>query len=318
MAQSLSVASVTVTTRAKINLTLDVLDRRVDGYHDILSVMQSLELGDQLLISDSGTATSQPDPASGLSVDLTVTGYRVPTGASNLAVRAAHLVLTACEVNRALTIRLHKRLPVAAGLAGGSSDAAGVIVGLNSLLHLGLSPGEMEALGSKLGADVPFCIRCGTAKAGGTGERLTQLPFLSDLWVVVLVPHIAVPTAEVYGLYDSRSASHISRPDIAAMERFINERDIAGVASALGNVFYPIVSSLHPIVEHMVRFLRREGAMGAMMSGSGPAVFGIASGEARAREICSRAQSVFGGCFAAFTRASEEILVERGEVYGRA
>lgn len=301
-----------VLTRAKINLTLDILGRRADGYHDVVSVMQSVELGDELLLRDCGTVTAGAGQLCRPSIDLTVTGHSVPTGESNLAVRAAQLVLRTCGIDRALEIRLHKILPVAAGLAGGSSDAAGVVAGLNTLFGLGLTEAEMEALGRRLGADVPFCIRCGTARAEGTGERLTQLPFLSDVWVVVLTPPVTVSTAEVYRVYDSRPASGIRRPDTGAMERYIRQGDIAGVASALGNVFYPIVSSLHPIVEEMVRFLLSEGTMGAMMSGSGPSVFGLVPDEDCARKICRKAVRTFEGCFAAFTGTADAMLVDRG------
>ena len=310
--QSAGAGCVRVSTRAKINLTLDILGRRPDGYHDIDSIMQSIELGDELLLHDRGAVTAAADESCRPSVDLTATGYSVPADDSNLAVRAAQLVLRASGLSRALEIRLHKRLPVAAGLAGGSSDAAGVVAGLNTLYDLGLTEAEMEALGYTLGSDVPFCIRCGTARARGTGERLTQLPFLSDVWVIVLTPPVMVSTAELYRTYDSWTASDIWRPDAGAMERYIRQGDIAGVASALGNVFYPIVSSLHPVVEEMVRFLLSEGAMGAMMSGSGPSVFGLVPDEGSANDICRKAVRTFEGCFVAVTRTADEMLVGVG------
>jgi len=301
---------VRVSTRAKINLTLDIIGRRADGYHDIDSIMQSIELGDELLLRDCGSMTGAADGSRRPSVELIATGYNVPADDANLAVRAAQLVLRTCGLDRALEIRLHKRLPVAAGLAGGSSDAAGVISGLNTLYSLGFTQADMEALGHTLGSDVPFCIRCGTARAEGAGERLTQLPFLSDVWVIVMTPPVMVSTAELYRTYDSWPASDIRRPDTGAMETYIRQGDIAGVASALGNVFYPIVSSLHPIVEEMVRFLLREGATGAMMSGSGPSVFGLVPNEGSVREICHRAMRTFDGCFVAVTRTADRMLVD--------
>jgi 4-diphosphocytidyl-2-C-methyl-D-erythritol kinase len=312
MLQSSGAGCVRVSTRAKINLTLDILGRRADGYHDIDSVMQSIELGDELLLYDCGAVSAAAGQSCRPSVDLVATGYSVPTDDSNLAVRAARVVLHTFGLNRALKIRLHKRLPVAAGLAGGSSDAAGVVVGLNALYSLGLAESEMEALGQRLGSDVPFCIRCGTARAGGTGERLTQLPFLSDVSVIVLAPSVKVSTAEVYRACDNWPVSGIRRPDTGAIVRCICQGDIAGVASALENVFYPIVSSLHPIVEKMVQFLLREGAMGAMMSGSGPSVFGLVPDEDCAREMCQKAVRIFDGCFVAVTRPADSILVDRG------
>lgn len=308
--------SVRVRTCSKINLSLDVMDRRSDGYHEILSVMQSLELGDDLLIYDRGKARSATtvsrDPVlTSPSVDLSVTGHSVPADRSNLAWRAADLVLRTYGIQRSLSIRLTKRIPVAAGLAGGSSDAAGVIVGLNTLLGLEMEQDEMEALGRQLGADVPFCIRCGTARAEGVGERLTQLPSPSNLIVVLIVPSVPVSTAEVYRLYDGWPASDLARPDIHALERAIRDDDVAGIGAALENVFYPIVSSLHPIVGEIVHFVRSEGALGAMMSGSGPSVFAIVESEPEARRICALAADAFKQSYVALTRASLGLLVER-------
>lgn len=298
--------TVRVRTRSKINLFLDVLDRRPDGYHEIRSVMQSLELGDDLIISClDGTGQSSS------SVDLAVTGYSAPTDRSNLVVRAAELVLQACGISVALRIHLHKRVPAASGLGGGSSDAAGTIVGLNALLDLGLSHQEMEELGSRLGADVPFCIRCGTARAEGIGERLTRLPAPSSLWAVLVIPHIQVSTAEVYSLFDARSARDVISSDIRAIERALGEDDLSSMAAAMDNALYPVVSVLHPVVEQVVGFLLSEGALGAMMSGSGPCVFGIVKSESEARCLAQSASSAFGECFVTYTRASSGMLLKR-------
>jgi len=306
MTRSSQNVRVRVKTCCKINLFLDVLGRRPDGYHDIRSVMQSLELGDDLVITSLDPASS-----TGRAVDLEVTGYSVPADRSNLAVRAAELVLQACGVKGALRMRLCKRIPVASGLAGGSSDAAGTIVGLNALFGLGLSQRDMEELGSRLGSDVPFCIRCGTAKVEGVGDRLTQLPSPSSLWVVLLVPQIAVPTAEVYRLFDSWNVPRCVGADIDDIEQAIKAGDIAGIAASVYNVFYPIVSSIHPVVSQAVDFLLRAGALGAMMSGSGPSVFGIVSGESEARRIAQSAAKAFGSCFVTYTKASSGMLLER-------
>jgi 4-diphosphocytidyl-2-C-methyl-D-erythritol kinase len=316
MAQPIPGSTVRVRTCSKINLSLDITGRRSDGYHEILSIMQSLELGDELLISDQGragsAATAPADPVLvSPGVDLSVTGYNAPADRSNLAWRAADLVLRTYAIERSVRIQLTKRIPVAAGLAGGSSDAAGVIVGLNTLLELGLEQDEMEALGSKLGADVPFCIRCGTARAEGIGERLTQLPSLSRLIIVLIVPNIAVSAAEMYRLYDSWPASDLVRPDTHALERAIRDDDVAGIGAALENVFYPIVSSLHPIVGEIVRFARSEGAVGAMMSGSGPSVFAVVTSETEAHRIASLAADTFRQSYVAITRASSGLVVER-------
>lgn len=297
---------VRVRTCSKINLFLDVLERRPDGYHEIRSVMQSLELGDDLVMSCLDITG-----AAGSSVTLTVTGHDAPTDRSNLAVRAAELVLQACGIRAAITIHLHKRVPAASGLGGGSSDAAGAIVGLNELLGLGLSRQEMEELGSRLGADVPFCIRCGTARADGIGDRLIQLPSPSNFWVVLVIPPIEVSTAEMYRLLDTWPGRGCTKSDISAIERAISKNDLPGIAAAMSNAFYPIAASLHPVVEQAAGFLLECGALGATMSGSGPSVFGIVSSELEAKSIAQEVSSVFDECTVTYTRASSGMLLKR-------
>lgn len=260
---------------AKINLTLDVTGRRPDGYHDVCMVMQSIGLHDTVTVS-TGT---------GAGIRLSVPGSDLPAGSDNLAYRAAECFLretgTACD---GISIVIEKRIPVAAGLAGGSTDAAAVLVLLDALYETGLGEQRLMEIGLKLGADVPFCIAGGTMLAEGIGERLTRLPDAPQTHVVLCKPPIAVSTPAVYRAIDA--AEIAVRPDTQAMCAALAAGDGARVAQLLCNVMQPVTAGMHPVVNDICGELRACGASGAIMSGSGPSNFGLFDRLADAQAAC--------------------------------
>ncbi len=284
-------AAVTVLAPAKINLTLEILGRRPDGYHDIASVMQALDLADELAIGIG--------PGSGISVQ--VVGAELPAGPTNLAYRAAASLLAALgaggrEVNAggdpegartgetprvAVSIRLHKRIPVAAGLGGGSADAAAVLLGLNHLFGRPLGAAALQRVAAALGSDVPFFLTGGTCLATGRGERLRRLPPLPDLQVVVVAPCIPVETQWAYA---ARSAGELtaSGGSSSMLESAIRERSISRIARALVNDLEEVVARRYGVVAGVLEELRRGEIVGARMSGSGSAAYALVAEEAEA------------------------------------
>ncbi len=258
---------------AKINLALDVLHKRSDGYHEIEMVMQTVDLWDRLYIELT---------SSGI-VELDCQHHQVPLGAENLAWQAAELMLRQSGCGSGVKISLNKRIPVAAGLAGGSANAAAVIRGLNQLLELGLSHDEMVELGLQLGADVPFCIKGGTALARGIGQVLQDLTPPPPLWVALLTPEFSVSTAEIYNSFCPDQVE--TRPDIpglvAALEKGETEKMVNSMANVLESVTFRKLPMLAAIKEKAVN----AGALTALMSGSGPTVFALAADYQRAVAI---------------------------------
>lgn len=254
--------------RAKVNLLLDVLFRREDGYHELSTVLQSVALSDTLEFR----------PARHLQV--TADHSALPAGAANLAGRAAAALAAACGRIGGADIRITKRIPVAAGLGGGSADAAAALVGLNMLWQLGLSADELRRVAATLGSDVPFCISGGTALAAGRGEILTPLGPLPDWWILLVKPPFAVSTAEVYRNF--RPAAVTVHPDIGRMVAAIRRRDRAGVAANMANVLETVTVSAHPVLGEIKRRLLRAGAEACLMSGSGPTVFALFADRAAA------------------------------------
>lgn len=264
-----------VKARAKINLSLDVLGKRGDGYHEILTVMQALELHDvlevELLPGEIRVESSDPE---------------VPPGPGNIVYRAAGLIRREYGCTRGARIYIHKNIPVAAGLAGGSTDAAAALRALNELWELNIGEGEIFRLGEMLGSDVPFCLLGKAALAGGRGEVLTPLPPFSGLGVVLVKPPFGVSTARIYGLYDTCPPG--PGPDTGALIGALKKRDVPAVAGLMGNVLERVTSSLHPEIMDIKNALLAAGAAGALMSGSGPAVFGLCAGPEEALAVASR------------------------------
>ncbi len=257
---------------AKVNLGLDVLRRREDGYHDLRMIMQTVYLYDQITLERSDSP--------GISVQTNLS--YLPVNEDNLVYRAAKLLMDEFSVNAGLKIGLNKHIPVAAGLAGGSSDAAAVLVGVNRMFELGLSQEELMARAVRIGADVPYCVLRGTALAEGIGELLTPLPDAPDLQVVLAKPAVHVSTGFVYG--NLKADALTVHPDIDAQVQAIRDGDAYRMAELMGNVLETVTIPACPVVAEIKVQMMHDGALNAMMSGSGPSVFGLFDSEAKARE----------------------------------
>lgn len=256
---------------AKINLGLDVLGKREDGYHEVRMVMQTIHLYDRVEIKK----TRSPH------IHVETNLYYLPVNEDNLVYRAAKLMKDEFQIKEGVRIVLQKFIPVAAGLAGGSSDAAAVLVGMNRIFNLGLKQNKLMELGLKIGADVPFCIMRGTALAEGIGEKLTALPPMPKCPVLIAKPAISVSTKAVYEglkLYDG-----MEHPDIDGVMEGIQQKDLKGVASHMGNILETVTIPMYPVIEDIKKLMLENGALNAMMSGSGPTVFGLFSNEKEIR-----------------------------------
>lgn len=255
---------------AKVNYRLDVLRRRPDNYHDLRMVMQRIALCDELEISLSKTP--------GIRVSCGKEG--VPDGPGNIAWKAAHAMLARAGVDIGVDISVEKHIPVAAGLGGGSSDAASVLMGLNGLLGLGLSDPDLMSMGVKLGADVPFFIFKKTAIAEGIGDLLTEVEGLPPVWMVLVNPNIHVSTAWVY-----QNLQLTNKRDADKLPKFCNRiEDICGL---LSNDLEPVTIGRFPVIGEIKQMLLSNGAQGVLMSGSGPTVFSVFETEQEARRCCS-------------------------------
>jgi len=260
----------------KINLGLDVLGRRENGYHDVRMVMQTLYLYDQI------TITKKETPGIELKTNL----FYLPVDENNLAYRAAKLLMDEFEVKEGVSIYLDKHIPVAAGMAGGSSNAAAVLFGINRMFDLGLSQQELMDRGVTLGADVPYCIMRGTVLAEGIGEILTPLPAFPKCYVLIAKPPISVSTKLVYEKLDSHEIE--DHPDIDGILEGLEAQDIKKIASCMGNVLEKVTVEEYPVIEDIKNVMKEEGALNAMMSGSGPTVFGIFDNKHLARKAADK------------------------------
>ncbi|NPV92643.1 MAG: 4-(cytidine 5'-diphospho)-2-C-methyl-D-erythritol kinase [Firmicutes bacterium] len=257
---------------AKINLTLKVLGKRADGYHELETVMQSVSLLDVLHISDTpGT------------LEVGCTHPLVPVGEENLVYKAAKMMRERYAPAAGASIQIEKNIPLAAGLAGGSSDAAGTIRGLNHLWGLNLTPQEMEETASLVGSDVTFCLRGGTALARGRGELISPLPRLTGLWLVLVKPPLEVSTGAVYQAY--RPGDSENRRDTRRMLEAVASNNLNMIAENLFNDLELVTRAWYPEIEAIKQELREYGARGVLMSGSGPTVFGVVDGPERARSL---------------------------------
>lgn len=265
-----------VDARAKINLTLDVLYKRHDSYHEVEMIMQSIALKDSITLEllPQKTIEIRCDN-SGLSCDE-----------ANLAYKAAKLMMEEFCLDAGVKITLNKNIPLAAGLAGGSADAAAVMVGMNELFCLKKSPEDLKVLGKSIGADVPFCIQGGTAVARGIGDKLTPLKPSPKLFLLLVKPFYSVSTKEVYSRLDVKNI--ISRPNTQAMIYAILKQDVDAVAKGLCNVLEEVTFKLYPELAGIKRELKANGALGGLMSGSGPTVYGIFEGPEDAKKAAAR------------------------------
>ena len=248
---------------AKINLGLDVLRKREDGYHEVRMVMQTIRMYDQLDI----TRNIQPG------IHIKTNLPYLPVNENNLVFKAAKLLMDEFQIQEGLSIQLKKVIPVSAGMAGGSSDAAAALVGVNKIFALGLSRKELMERGRQIGADVPYCVMRGTALAEGIGEILTPLPPVPQGYVLVGKPSDHVSTKFVYGRIDAANLKE--HPDIDGMVAALGQKDLRQVADKLGNVLETVTVPEYPVIDEIKKSMVRWGALNALMSGSGPTVFGL-------------------------------------------
>lgn len=260
---------------AKINLGLDITGRRKDGYHLLKMVMQTISVCDEITIGCTDNAPG--------SIDITSSDPAAPSDSSNIAYKAAAALIRHCGIEQGVRIHIEKNIPVAAGLAGGSADAAAVIVGMNELFGLKLGEDEMDEIALTLGADVPFCLRKGTFLAEGIGEVLTKLTDCPDFYGVLVAPPVSVSTPWCYKAYDE--IADPVHPDMEALLAAINAADAAAIAQNMGNALEQVTIPAHPVIDEIKNILYSCGAKGAMMSGSGAATFGLFADE-KAAQAC--------------------------------
>lgn len=260
---------------AKVNLTLDVLEKRPsDGYHYVRSVMVPISLAD--------TVTLERADSLALDSNTPIPGAKE----SNLAWRAAELLRQETGYTGGAHIYLRKVIPIAGGLAGGSTNGAAVLVGLNRLWGLGLTPEQLVTLAIRLGSDVPFFVPSKPARVEGIGERLTPLPVKRPVVMVIATPAVAKSTGNVYKLFDE--LTRVERPDSHAMEVALASGDLEGVTAALGNVFEQVMLPRHPEIRQLKEAMLQGGALGALMSGAGPTVLGIVPDHEAGRGLLER------------------------------
>ena len=265
---------VTVEANAKINLTLDILGKRPDGFHEVAMVMQSIGLHDTLTMEKT-------DGEIALSINVPW----LKADEKNLAWRAAELVRQEYGLTGGVRMELTKRIPIAAGLAGGSADAAAVLKGMNELYNLQMSEARLCELGAKLGSDIPFCLMGGTMLATGRGEVLTRLADMPETWVVLAKPRISVSTAWAYQNYDEQGAE--CHPDNEAIKKAIARGNRKAVAGLLCNVLESVTIKKYDVIADYKQMMLDKGAMASMMSGSGPTVFGLARNREQAEAIAN-------------------------------
>lgn len=260
----------------KINLGLDVLGRRPNGYHDVRMVMQTVYLYDQILLEKTDKK--------GISLETNL--FYLPVNENNLAYRAAKMLIDEFAIKEGVHISLEKHIPVAAGMAGGSSNAAAVLYGMNRLFQLGLTDQELMDRSVQLGADVPYCIMRGTVLAEGIGEKLTPLPAMPKCHVLLAKPPISVSTQKVYEKLDAQEVT--KHPDIDGILLGLQTGDLKKITSSMGNVLENVTITEYPQIERIKDVMKEEGALNAMMSGSGPTVFGIYDDKMLARRAAAR------------------------------
>lgn len=254
---------------AKINLGLDVTGRLPNGYHQVKMIMQSIGICDTLTLERAERG-----------ITLTTDSPELPTDENNLVCRAAALILSKCGISSGVRIHLQKTIPIAAGMAGGSTDAAAAMKGICRLYGLDISQKQLMEYGVSIGADVPYCLMGGTALAEGIGEELTQLPPLPPCHILAAKPNISVSTRYVYEHLDSEGIG--VHPDIEGMTEAVRAGDLQGVVHRMANVLESVTATAHPVIDALKRRMLALGAAGSLMSGSGPTVFGIFTDKASA------------------------------------
>ncbi len=270
---------------AKINLALDVLHKRPDGYHEVEMVMTTIDLADRIQLK----TTRQRE------IRITSHTNYIPNDHRNLAYQAAQLLMQRYPVSEGVEISIDKQIPIAAGLAGGSSDAAATLRGLNKLWNLGLSMDELAILGAEIGSDVSFCVYGGTALATGRGEIIKKLPAPPNCWVVLAKPKLGVSTADVYRRFDVNKAEH---PDVQGLIQSLYRKDYHEMCGLMGNVLESVTLKKYPEVAHIKEQIQSFGADVVLMSGSGPTVFALVEHESRMHRLYN---ALMGFCEQIFT-----------------
>ena len=265
---------------AKINLGLDVLRRKEDGYHEVKMIMQTINLHDQIHMKKI-----KEDE-----IRIRTNLYYLPNNENNLAYKAAKMLKDEFHLPGGVLINLKKYIPVAAGMAGGSSDAAAVLFGMNKMYGLKLSMQELMDRGVKLGADVPYCIMRGTALAEGIGEKLTKLPAMPKCHILIAKPPINVSTKFVYENLHANDLKPEDHPPVDIQIEALQEGDLEKLVANMGNVLERVTVPEYPVIDEIRQLMLDSGALGAMMSGSGPTVFGIFTSYAKAKEAYKKVE----------------------------
>lgn len=265
--------SIQLKAMAKINLGLDVVRKREDGYHEVRMIMQTVNVYDKIELKKC------QEPG----ISVTTNLHYLPVNENNLAYKAAKLLMDEFPSIPGVEIYLQKHIPVAAGMAGGSADAASVLFGMNRMFELKLSLEELMSRGVKIGADVPYCLMRGTALAEGIGEKLTRLPSAPKCHVLLAKPSVNISTKFVYENLHANELKPWQHPDIDGQIEAICRHDLKKMAALMGNVLETVTIPVCPVIAQIRDFMKERGALNAMMSGSGPTVFGLYDDEEKAK-----------------------------------
>jgi len=275
---------------SKINLTLNILGKRRDGYHNIETIMQSINLADRIFIKEEKEG-----------VKIKCSHPLVPVDTQSLTYRSAEKILNRYRIKKGVKIEIDKKIPLASGMAGGSANSASILVGINKLFALNLSNKDLREIGEELGMDVPFCIQNGTALAYHKGEKVTPLPPINPpLWIIIINPGFEIPTKWAYNNLDLGLIKREKNSTIA-MLKALKEGGLEGIAKNLFNSFEGLVIKKYPEIGKIKDRLVEEGALGALMSGSGPTVFGIAQNKEQALRIYEKLKSEYKSIWAVHT-----------------
>lgn len=259
---------------AKVNLGLDVIRRREDGYHDVKMIMQTVKLYDRLIMEKNNSG----------SITLQANLPYLPLHEKNLVYQAVDIIRKEYGIRDGVHVNIIKKIPVAAGMAGGSTDAAAAFVGMNQMFGLNITQETLMKYGVKLGADIPYCIMRGTALSEGIGEILTPLPSIPRCWFLIVKPGFSISTRLVYE--NLRLDEHTAHPDIDGMAEALYRRDLNGVTERMGNVLEQVTKERYPAIEELKKMMKKHGALNAIMSGSGSTVFGIFTDREKAERAC--------------------------------
>lgn len=282
---------------SKVNLGLDVLRRRDDGYHEVKMIMQTLKLCDELYFEETDNNN----------IRIVCNRQNLECDENNLIYKAARLIMDEAKINRGLDIRLDKNIPIAAGMAGGSSDAAATLVALNRMFDINFDIARLKEIGVRIGADVPYCIEGGTQLSEGIGEKLTKLKDAPQCFVVVAKPHIGVSTKYVYeNLHVETIEKH---PDIDAMLKGIDEGDLIKISSHMENILENVTEKKYPVIAMLKDKLRSMGALNSLMSGSGPTVFALFDDRDKADKACEAVIDTGEVAFGCVTQFSDRTCI---------